>query len=424
MSNPVFLPSTLLGWVLLIVVSLLLVKAVLTVTLALAHARTQRRRARRLDRLPVPGATVMIAAYNEEVGIADTLRSVLAQRGLEVQVIVVDDGSTDRTAQIAAEFAAQDPRVLVLRQPNGGKASALNFAAEHLRHPVAVSVDADSALAPGTLAALARHFHDPQVGAVAGDVRVAGPVTSLTQMQNLEYSVGQQMEKRAQDMLGAVSVVPGAAGAFRSELIRRLRYSHDTITEDMDLTVAIAAAGYDVRFEPAALSFTEPPVDLRSLWRQRLRWMYGTFQVMGKYRHLLLSRQGGRLGWLTLPYVLLYGLTLGGAGPLFDVAALALLTHHAGDALRPLLLNLGTEVAVAASALLLGRQSLRPLLITPTQRLFLRPFVSLVLVMTCVTFLRRRNVQWNKLPRVGLHLPGAPLPGARKQSGRTPQAGD
>nr|WP_254605675.1 glycosyltransferase family 2 protein [Deinococcus sp. JMULE3] len=417
MSIAVSLPSTTLGWVLLIIVTLLLLKAVLTVTLAFAHARTAARRRARAHGTPLPGVSVMIAAYNEEVGIADTLRSVLAQQGPALQVLVVDDGSTDATAAIAEDFARSDPRVTVLRKPNGGKASALNLAADHLTYPVAVSVDADSALAPGTLAALARHFHDPRVGAVAGDVRVAGPVTSLTQMQNLEYSVGQQMEKRAQDMLGAVSVVPGAAGAFRSDLIRRLRYSHDTITEDMDLTVAIAAEGYEVRFEPGALSYTEPPVDLRSLWRQRMRWMYGTFQVMGKYRHLIMNPRGGRLGWLTLPYVLVYGLTLGGAGPIFDLAALALLTQHMNDALLPLLLNVGADVAVAAAALLLGRQSLRPLLITPTQRLFLRPFVSLVVVMTCVTFLRRRNVQWNKLPRVGLRLPGAaptrePLPQA------------
>ncbi len=417
MFSPATLPSTPLGWALLVIVSLLLIKAVLTVTLALAHARVQRRRARAATG-PLPGVSVMIAAYNEEVGIADTLRSVLAQQGPELQVLVVDDGSTDATATIADGFAGLDRRVTVLRKPNGGKASALNLAAEHLRYPVAVSVDADSALAPGTLAALARHFHDPRVGAVAGDVRVAGPVTSLTQMQNLEYSVGQQMEKRAQDMLGAVSVVPGAAGAFRSDLIRRLRYSHDTITEDMDLTVAIAAAGFDVRFEPEALSFTEPPVDLRSLWRQRLRWMYGTFQVMGKYRHLIMTPRGGRLGWLTLPYVLIYGLTLGGAGPLFDIAALTLLTQHLQDALLPLLLNVGADVVVAGIALRLGRQSLRPLLITPTQRLFLRPFVSLVVVMTCVAFLRRRNVQWNKLPRVGLRLPGA------AERDAAPQAGD
>lgn len=418
MFIPVTLPSTALGWALLIIITLLLIKTVLTVVLALAHTRTVRRRAR-ASTGPLPGVSVMIAAYNEEVGIADTLRSVLAQQGPELQVLVVDDGSTDATAAIADDFAFTDPRVTVLRKPNGGKASALNVAADHLRYPVAVSVDADSALAPGTLAALARHFLDPRVGAVAGDVRVAGPVTSLTQIQNLEYSVGQQLEKRAQDMLGAVSVVPGAAGAFRSDLIRRLRYSHDTITEDMDLTIAIAAEGFEVRFEPEALSFTEPPVDLRSLWRQRMRWMYGTFQVMGKYRHLVMNARGGRLGWLTLPYLLVYGLTLGGAGPLFDLAALALLTYNANDALLPLLLNVGADVVLAGTALVLGRQSLRPLLITPTQRLFLRPFVSLIVVMTCVTFLRRKSVKWNKLPRVGLGLPGTPA--ARTPQ---PQAGD
>ncbi|MFK7601996.1 glycosyltransferase [Deinococcus sp. SM5_A1] len=348
--------------------------------------------------------SVMIAAYNEEVGIADTLRSILSQDVPQLQVIVVDDGSTDRTAEIARSFADQDERIMVLQQANGGKARALNNAIDHLLHPVAVSVDADSALAPGALAALARHFHDPQVGAVAGDVRVAGPATLLSSVQYLEYTVGQQMEKRAQDMLGAICVVPGAAGAFRSDALRVLRYSHDTLTEDMDLTVSLAAAGYHVRFEPAAISYTEPPVTIQNLWRQRMRWMYGTFQVMGKYRHQLFCRRSGRLGWLTLPYVLLYGLILGGVGPLLDLFTVYMLFHHASELVVPLLLNLGADFTVAGAALALGRQGAHALLLTPAQRLFMRPFVSLVVLMTCVMFLRHRNVSWNKLPRVGLQM--------------------
>lgn len=392
-----------------VLVSLLVFKAVLTLALAFTHPRVQRRRSRQDDTRPLPGVSVMIAAYNEEVGIADTLRSILTQDVLQLQVIVVDDGSTDRTAQIARSFAEQDKRVTVLQQPNGGKARALNTAIDHLRYPVAVSVDADSALAPGTLAALARHFHDPRVGAVAGDVRVAGPDTLLTRIQHLEYTVGQQLEKRTQDMLGAISVVPGAAGAFRSDALRVLRYSHDTLTEDMDLTIGLAAAGYDVRFEPAAISYTEPPITLHDLWRQRTRWMYGTFQVMSKYRHQLLRRRGGRLSWLTLPYILLYGLILGGVGPLFDLLSITMLFHHASELVTPLLLNLGADFAVVGAALGLGRQGARAMLLTPSQRLFLRPFVLLVVVVTCVSFIRRRNVSWNKLPRVGLHMPRSEL---------------
>ena len=398
-----------------ILFSLLIVKAVFTLVLAFAHPRQHRQRLQQHDPQPPLGVTVMIAAYNEEVGIADTLRSILTQDLPQIQVIVVDDGSKDRTAEIAWSFAHQDERVMVLQQPNGGKARALNTAIDHVRYPVAVSVDADSALAPGTLAALARHFHDPRVGAVAGDVRVAGPDTLLTRVQHLEYTVGQHMEKRAQDMLGAISVVPGAAGAFRSDALRLLRYSHDTLTEDMDLTIGLAAAGYEVRFEPAAISYTEPPITLRDLWRQRMRWMYGVFQVVSKYRHLLFSRQGGRLGWLTLPYILLYGLVLGGIGPLLDLLSIAMLFHHASELVIPLLLNLGADLMVVGAALRLGGQGALAILLTPTQRLFLRPFVTLVVVMTCISFLRRRDVSWNKLPRVGLQM--SPSQPAHKAGG-------
>ncbi|MFC4638581.1 glycosyltransferase [Deinococcus hohokamensis] len=388
-----------------VVVVLLVLKAVLTMVLALVHRRRGERQLAALPQTP-PGVTVMIAAYNEEVGIAGTLRSVLSEPLEDLQVLVVDDGSTDGTAAAADTIAREDHRVQLIRQENTGKAGALNHALQYARHPVVVSVDADSAIAPGSLAALARHFHDPRVGAVAGDVRVAGDAKLLTHLQDLEYTVGQHMEKRAQDMLGAVSVVPGAAGAYRTELMREVGgYSSDTLTEDMDLTIAVAAAGYQVRFEPRALSFTEPPQALRHLWRQRMRWMYGTFQVMAKYRHLLFNPRAGRLGWLALPYVLLYGLMLGGAGPLFDLTALVLMTALSmHEVLTPLVLNIAADFLVAGTALALGSASWRTLAYAPGQRLFLRPFVSLVVVMTCWTFLRRQNVHWNKLPRVGLNM--------------------
>lgn len=388
-----------------VVVVLLVFKALLTMVLALAHRRRGQRQQAALPQIP-PGVTVMIAAYNEEVGIAGTLRSVLSESLEKLQVLVVDDGSTDGTSAVVDLFAREDHRVQLIRQENTGKAGALNHALDYARHPVVISVDADSAIAPGTLSALARHFHDPRVGAVAGDVRVAGDARLLTHLQDLEYTVGQHMEKRAQDMLGAVSVVPGAAGAYRTSLMREVGgYSHDTLTEDMDLTIAVAAAGYEVRFEPQALSFTEPPQLLRHLWRQRMRWMYGTFQVIAKYRHLLFNPRAGRLGWLALPYVLLYGLMLGGAGPLFDLTALALMmTFSVHEVVTPLLLNITADFLVTGAALALGGASWRILAYTPGQRLFLRPFVSLVVVMTCWTFLRRQNVNWNKLPRVGLNM--------------------
>ncbi|GGK26287.1 hypothetical protein GCM10008955_20070 [Deinococcus malanensis] len=391
--------------VLTVVIVLLLIKAILTVVLAVAHRRRAQRQWAELPATPL-GVTVMIAAYNEEVGITGTLTSVLSEALDELQVLVVDDGSSDGTAAAVERTAQLDPRVQLIRQDNTGKAGALNHALQYVRYPVAVSVDADSAIAPGTLAALARHFHDPRVGAVAGDVRVAGDAKLITHVQDMEYTVGQHMEKRAQCMLGTVSVVPGAAGAFRTELLRELGgYSRDTLTEDMDLTIAIAAAGYEVRFEPRALSFTEPPQALKHLWRQRMRWMYGTFQTMIKYRHLMFNPRAGKVGLLTLPYMLLYGLVLGGVGPLIDIAAVSILVQYSTfDAVWPIIAHVLVDFVIVGAALALGGASWRMLIYTPTQRFFLRPFVAIVVMMTCWTFLRRRNVHWNKLPRVGLNM--------------------
>lgn len=388
--------------VLEVLLLLLLLKAVGTAALALLH----RRHYRHLDSGAPGGVTVMIAAYNEEVGIRATLESVLSEPLERLQVVVVDDGSSDRTPDIVGEMARHDPRITFLRQANAGKAEALNRALTVAEYEVAVSVDADSVLAPGSLGWLAAHFKDPRVGAVAGDVRVSGRPRLLTHIQYLEYMVGQHMEKRAQDMLGVVLVVPGAAGAYRTALLRQLGgYSPDTLTEDLDLTVAIAAAGFQVRFEPRALSYTEPPVYLRYLWRQRMRWTYGTFQVMAKYRRLVFNPRAGRLGLLALPYVLIYGFMLGVVGPLFDLTVVLLAVQTSVfQVAGPLLLNVGAELSVGLLSLWLGRGAYGGLGWAPLQRLFLRPFMAVVVAMTAVSLLRRQQMGWNKLPRLGVGL--------------------
>ncbi|ADV66016.1 glycosyltransferase family 2 protein [Deinococcus maricopensis] len=391
-------------WIALIAV-LFLVRMLLTAALACCHARTAPRA------LPRNGAvSVLIAAYNEEVGIERTIESVLAQRIKRLQVIVVDDGSSDNTAAIVARIAHRDRRVKLIQQSNAGKAAALNTAMPHIQYPVAVSVDADSVLAPGALAALAAHFKDPRVGAVSGDVRVAGRRSWLTTFQALEYLVGQHLDKRAQQLLGAITVVPGAAGAFRTALLRDVGgYSTDTVTEDMDLTIQIAARGYRVHFEPRACSYTEPPADLHDLWRQRLRWMFGTWQVLGKHRHLMFRRRAGTLGLLGLPYVLLFGIGGGLLAPLLDFTLVAFILS-AGAALswlEPLLTTLGAELAATSLAVLLGRDRWQNLALVWPQRLFIRAFGAMVIAVTLYRYLRGSVVHWDKLKRHGVQLEGS-----------------
>src|SRR5713226_3607766 len=161
---------------------------------------------------PLPGVTVLIPAHNEESVIVQTVTSVLAADYPDMQVIVVDDGSTDRTGELLNTNFSTEPRVKIIHQVNRGKAAALNNALSQVATSIVVTIDADTEIEPDAIGKLVRHFSDPRVGAVAGNVKVGNRSRWLTRWQALEYITSQNMEKRAFDLLNCITVVPGALG--------------------------------------------------------------------------------------------------------------------------------------------------------------------------------------------------------------------
>ncbi|HEU4751902.1 MAG TPA: glycosyltransferase, partial [Armatimonadota bacterium] len=256
------------------------------VPLALAERRRERQH-------PPSGAfqppvSVLIAAFNERPVIARTLHSILRSDYPSLGIVVVDDGSTDGTADaVEAEFR-DDPRVRLVRKPNGGKASALNCAIQHARGSVLVGLDADTQIARTTVSLLVRHFARPEVGAVAGNVKVGNRVNLLTRWQAVEYITSQNLDRRAYSFLNAITVVPGAVGAWRREAVQAVGgYLTDTLAEDMDLTWRMRRAGWRLVTESGALAFTEAPDHVHAFWKQRFRWAYGTLQCLWKHRGAL-----------------------------------------------------------------------------------------------------------------------------------------
>jgi len=265
-----------------------------------------------------PSVSVLIAAYNEEAVIARTLTSVLASDYPITNVIVVDDGSTDTTyLEVLTKFAA-DGRVVILKQANGGKASALNLALTHARGEVVVCVDADTQLKPDAIGLLARHFSDRQIGAVAGNVKVGNRLNLLTRWQSIEYITSQNLDRRAYALLNAVSVCPGAIGAWRRSALTEVGgYVSDTLAEDMDLTWRLRRAGWKVDTESGAIAYTEAPDTFRGFFRQRFRWAYGTLQCLWKHKRAL--GRYGWFGWLTLPAIWLFQILFQVLAPLVDL---------------------------------------------------------------------------------------------------------
>jgi len=273
---------------------LTVLRVLLLVGFAVAHRRRERRQARWIPPdAPrfLPDVSVVIPAYNEAAGIAATVRSMAASRYRgRLEIIVVDDGSTDDTAAIARGLGIPD--VYVITQPNTGKPGALNRGIAEARSEILVLVDGDTVFEPGTIERLVAPLSDPEIGAVSGNTKVGNRGGFIGGWQHLEYVMGFNLDRRMYDMLGVMPTVPGAIGAFRRQALRQVGWvSHDTLAEDTDLTMALCRTPWRIVYTADAIAWTEAPASLRQLWKQRYRWSYGTMQAM--WKHALQALAGG-----------------------------------------------------------------------------------------------------------------------------------
>ncbi len=310
----VFLVDTFLYWAFLAAIALGALRVLWVSCLAILSTLKRRRVAPAFDGT----VSVIVPAYNEGRVIARTLHAVLASEPPPLEVIVVDDGSKDETLAEAERVAATDPRVRVLTQANAGKATALNHGIAEARGEILVCLDADTQFMPTTLAQLVRHFADPEVGAVAGNVKVGNRINLWTRWQSIEYVSSQNLDRRANAFLNSIPVVPGAVGAWRKRAVLDAGgFIPDTLAEDMDLTWRLRRTGWRIENEPRAVAWTEAPASLDALSRQRFRWTYGTLQCLWKHR-----RAVGRVGWfgrVTLPSLWLFQILFQAISPVIDL---------------------------------------------------------------------------------------------------------
>jgi len=272
-----------------------------------------------------PSVAVVIPAYNEEKVIVRTIRSVMLSSYKNIRILVVDDGSKDNTFEIARAAYPDDlasGRLTVLTKPNGGKADALNFALEHIDEEIYIGIDADGIIAHDAIERLVPHFANPGIGAVAGNAKVGNRVNLWTRWQALEYITSQNFERRALDLFDVVMVVPGAIGAWRTDVVKAGHgYHTNTVAEDADLTMNILEQGYCVIYEDQALAFTEAPVNMDGLMRQRFRWSFGILQAVFKHRGAISKHRA--MGLFALPNILIFQILLPLFSPLIDLMFLA-----------------------------------------------------------------------------------------------------
>ena len=407
----------LMQWVFLIGIVLGLTR--LTVIGALAFAqwvRSRRREHEHTGEQFEPFVSIIVPAYNEEQVIESTIRSLLTSDYPHFEIIVVDDGSGDRTSEIVSGKFGGEPLVQLFTVANAGKAAALNFGLRHVKGDVIVALDADTQFPPETIRALARRFVDPRIGAVAGNAKVGNRLNIVTRWQALEYITSQNMDRRAFASLNCITVVPGAVGAWRRELIEQCGgFSNATLAEDQDLTLLIRKLGYKIGYEEAAIAWTEAPDRLGTLARQRFRWAFGTLQCLWKHRDALFRPRYGTLGLVGMPNVWIFQVLFPLISPIMDLIVIYTLASSmyyrfaqpsgfSFTNLRQVLfyyaLFLAVDWVAAAFAFLLERKERwRLLWWLFLQRFCYRQVMYYVMIKSVATAARGAVVGWGKLER-------------------------
>ncbi|MFJ2032835.1 bifunctional polysaccharide deacetylase/glycosyltransferase family 2 protein [Streptosporangium sp. NPDC087985] len=396
--------TTAMSWILVVAGALTLLRLLFFLILAWVHARRARGGKRRVGRAPAwpapPAVTVIVPAYNEEAGIEATVRSLVnTDYPGALEVIVVDDGSSDGTAAIADSLGL--PGVRVIRQENGGKPAAFNTGLAHASHDILIMVDGDTVFEPATIGHLVRPLADPAVGAVSGNTKVGNRRGMIGRWQHIEYVIGFNLDRRVFDLLGCMPTVPGAIGAFRRSALQELGgVSVDTLAEDTDLTMAMCRGGWRVVYEENALAWTEAPTSLGQLWRQRYRWCYGTLQAMWKHRRAVV--EPGPFGRRCLGYLMLFQVVLPLLAPVVDI--MAIYSVAVGDPLPVVAVWAGFVLVQALSgwyALRLDRERASALWVLPLQQFVYRQLMYLVVIQSVATAVLGVRLRWQTIRREG-----------------------
>lgn len=379
------------------------VSALATARLALLFvaAGFELRRGRPAPAGPLLPVTVVVPAFNEERVLEGTVASLLASDHPDLEIVLVDDGSTDGTALLARRLAERHPRVRALILPrNGGKAAALNAGIAGSTRPHVVTVDADTLLAPDALRRLCEAL-GPGVDAVASNVKVGNRLKWINVWQSLEYVVGLNLHRRAQAGLGCITTIPGAACAFRRDALLAVGgYSTDTVVEDTDLTLTLLEHGRRVVYEPRAVALTEAPDTVGGLFRQRTRWARGYLQCLWKHRRSFL--RADTLGWFGMPDLLFVNVLVYGLVPLSVPGLLSLLAPAGASAFLGALASLfALDLAIAAGAYLVDREDLREVPHVPLRRL-LWPWFLLAVFAVAAWRTLAGGAGWGKPARRGL----------------------
>lgn len=291
-----------------------------------------------------PMVSVLVPAWNEEEGIITTTETLLKSSYKNMEIIVIDNASTDKTEANVKSLISRyknslehktphtNIKIIYLREERQGKGYALNKGIGVAKGEIIISIDADCYVPPYTVENFVKHFKDPGVSAAVGNVKIGNTQTLLGVVQYLEFLFSFYF-KKSDSLLGSIYIIGGAAGAFRKEVFEKLGgYSVSNITEDIDLSVRIQHAGMKIIYAQDAVVYTEGATDFTGLIKQRLRWKRGRFETFFEYRSLFFSTERKHnkiLSWIILPLAIFGDIQL--SFELFFIAFLYIYSYLVSD---------------------------------------------------------------------------------------------
>lgn len=374
----------------------------------------KRRQYGEVTRQNAPKVSIIVPAYNEEVNIVRTITNLLKQDYPNFDIVFVDDGSKDMTLQRVKEQFDNHPTVRIHTHPNGGKASALNYGIAHTDAPYIICIDADTQLKTNAVSMLMRHFifqatnctdkrNRLPLGAVAGNVKVGNRRNLLTKWQDIEYTTSQNFDRMAYSAINAITVVPGAIGAFsRKAVLEAGGFTTDTLAEDCDLTMRIVEAGYVIENENSAVAMTEAPEKLKQFVKQRQRWCFGVMQTFWKHRQKLFTKKIPGYGWWALPNMLVFQYIIPTFSPLADIMMIVgLISGNGWQILLYYIMFLAVDCSVSLMAYLVEKEKLSVLVWIIPQRFFYRWIMYYVIFKSYLKAIKGELQQWGVLKRTG-----------------------
>ncbi|TSA18795.1 MAG: glycosyltransferase [Nitrosopumilales archaeon] len=349
-----------------------------------------------------PSVSVLVPAYNEEKVIARTIEGLLETEYPSKEIIVIDDGSKDKTLEVANRYKSQ---AKVLHKENGGKASALNYGIAFAKGEIVVIVDADTIVGRNALKQIVKGFGiDKKVAAVAGNIKVRNRMNLLTWVQALEYITSIEIVRRAFDFFGSITIVPGALGAFRKSTLEEVgTYHNDTLVEDFDATIKVLKSGFVISGSTTATAYTEAPQSLHDFYKQRKRWYRGNLQVLQRHMETLFNPRYSFLYRIAFPFMIISMVVLPFAGLVVIVTSILEIIN--GDwlfLLQMFGLFIILQTLMSALAVRIDKEDPRLILFSPFLVLGYKQIVDILLIKGTLEVLFKTKTKWTSAKRIGV----------------------